>query len=179
VTPLANVPTLVVCVPAGAGKSVLIARLFAERPRNATWAVLAGGRGPIPIEPGEGVAVAQLGGGCVCCTAQVALRVALTKLLREARPERLFVELDAASHLRAAVKALREPWLAPVLAIEAVVCVVDGTRPDAVGSTLVDECDVVCIRGGPTAAIPRGKRVVDLARATLASLQGTSASEPR
>jgi G3E family GTPase len=177
VTPLANVPTLVVCGPAGAGKSALIARLLAERPRNATWAVLAGGGGPVPIEPGDGVAIAQVGGGCVCCIAQVALRVALTKLLREARPERLFVELDPASHVRAAVKALREPWLAPVLSIEAVVCVVDGTEPEAAAP--IDDCDVVCVRGGSTAATPRGKRVIDAERATLAALQGTSVSEPR
>lgn len=178
-TPLANVPTLVVCGAAGAGKSALVARLLAERPRGETWAVLAGGRGPLPIEPGAGVAVARLGGGCVCCAAQVALRVALTKLLRAARPERLFVELDPASHVRAAVKGLREPWLAAVLAIEAVVCVVNGSGHGAAAAAPIDECDVVCVRGGPLAATVRGKRVVELARATLGSLQGTSASEPR
>jgi CobW/HypB/UreG, nucleotide-binding domain len=183
VTPLANVPTLVLIGPGGAGKTALISRLLAARPHAETWAVLANDRGPVRIGPRDGVTVAEIGAGCVCCTAQVALRVALTRLLREARPARLFVELDAASHTREALKTLRNPWLASVLAIEAVVGVFGDVGPPisaAVASSL-DSCDVVCVRGGPAAFVPlaAGKRVLDASRATLAALQGTSVSDPR
>jgi G3E family GTPase len=119
----------------------------------------------------------------VCCTAQVALRVGLTRLLREARPARLFVELDAASHLREALKTLRSPWLAPILAIESVVGVVDtaGFRPDAEAQERITACDVICVRGEPTAVPPAvaGKRLFDADAVTLSALQGTSVSEPR
>jgi hypothetical protein len=183
VTPVANVPTLVLVGPSGAGKTTLISRLLAARPHAETWAVLANDRGAVRIGPRDGVTVAEIGGGCVCCTAQVALRVALTRLLREARPARLFVELDAASHTREALKTLRNPWLASVLAIEAVVGVFGDVGPPisaAVASGL-DSCDVVCVRGDPAAFVPlaAGKRVLDARRATIASLQGTSVSDPR
>lgn len=64
----------------------------------------------------------------VCCTAQIALRVGPTRLLRGARPARLLVELDAGSHLSESLKTLRSPWLAPVLAVEALFEVLEGGR---------------------------------------------------
>jgi G3E family GTPase len=183
VTRLANVPTLVLIGPSGAGKTTLISRLVAARPHGETWAVLANDRGAIRISPRNGVAVAEVGGGCVCCTAQVALRVALTRLLREARPARLCVELDAASHVGAALKTLRNPWLAPIVAIEAVIGVFGsgGDPSDAAVQASLASCDVVCVRGDPAAFAPRaaGKRVLDVSRATLAALQGVSVSDPR
>lgn len=181
-TPLANVPTLVLIGPSGAGKTTLIARLLAARPHAETWAVLANDRGAVRIGPCDGVSVAEVG-GCVCCTAQVALRVALTRLLRETRPARLFVELDAASHTSQALKTLRNPWLASVLAIEAVIGVCgDGGHPTsaAVPAGLA-ACDVVCVRGDPAAFAPlaAGQRVLAASDATIAALQGVSVSDPR
>jgi G3E family GTPase len=182
VTPLANVPTLVLIGPSGAGKTTLIARLLAARPQGESWAVLANDRGTVRIGPGDGVSVAEVG-GCVCCTAQVALRVALTRVLREARPARLLVELDAASHTGQALKTMRNPWLASVLAIEAVVGVFGDVGPpiSAALESSVDACDVVCVRGDPAAfaSLAAGKRVLDAGRATLAALQGVSVSDPR
>jgi G3E family GTPase len=183
VTPLANVPTLVLIGPSGAGKTTLVSRLLAARPHAETWAVLANGRGAVRISPGDGVSVAEVGGGCVCCTAQVALRVALTRLLRDARPARLFVELDAASHTREALKTLRNPWFAPIVAIEAVVGVFGGGGDPsgaAVQASLAS-CDVVCVRGDQAAFAPlaAGRRVLAASDATLAALQGVSVSDPR
>ncbi|HSD42942.1 MAG TPA: GTP-binding protein [Burkholderiales bacterium] len=182
-TPLANVPTLVVSGSLGAGKTTLISRLLDARPGRETWAVLANERGVVRITPRNGVAVAEVDGGCVCCTGQIALRVGLTRLLREARPARLFVELDAASHLPAVLENFRNPWLAPVLAIEAVIGVVDGAafRPDAAMQERIAACGVICVRGDPAAVVRTapGRRFIDVVAVTLGALQGVSVSEPR
>lgn len=180
---LANVPTLVLIGPGGAGKTTLISRLLAARPHGETWAVLANGHGAVRISPRDGVSVAEVGGGCVCCTAQLALRVALTRLLREARPARLFVELEAASHMSEALKTLRNRWLAPIVAIEAVIGVCgDGGRPSGTAAQAgLASCDLVCVRGDPApfTSLAAGKRVLDANRATLAALQGVRVSDPR
>ena len=127
-TPLANIPTVVVSGKDGVGKAALIERLLAPRPGGETWAVLASADGAARLASCAGVSIASIGGGCVCCAAQMALRVGLTRLLRDARPARLFIELDAASHVPESLQTLRSPWLAPVLAIEAVIEVLDGGR---------------------------------------------------
>ena len=167
-------PTLVVAGRPGAGKTTLIARLLTGRPPGETWAVLANERGATRIDPAPGVAVAEVDGGCPCCTAQVAFRVALTRLLREARPARLFVELGAGGHLEATLKILTSPWLAPVLALGPVVEVVDLDAGDAPAQA--PTVDVVCVRGSGAAT---AKRVIDADRATLAALYGTTVNEPR
>jgi G3E family GTPase len=180
VTPLAHVPTLVLCAAPGADTAALLERLLAERPPRQTWAALVSARGAPRPDQARGVAIARLDGGCVCCTGQVALRVALTRLLRESRPARLFIELDATSHLREALTLLRGPWLAPVLAIEAVVGVVDcRSGADPAANAAPASCDVLCVRSGPPAVPGGAQRIVDAAHATLAALQGRIVSEPR
>lgn len=125
-TPLANIPTVVVSGNDGAAKAALIERLVASHPGGETWAVLASTDCAGRLAPRLSVAIARAGGGCICCTGQVALRVALTRLLREARPARLIIALDAASHVAESLRTLRSPWLAPVLAVETVIEVRDG-----------------------------------------------------
>jgi G3E family GTPase len=172
---LEGVPTLVVVGRPGAGKSTLIERLLASRPPGETWAVLVNERGATRLDPAPGVAVAEVDGGCPCCTAQVAFRVALTRLLREAHPARLFVELGAAGHLDATLKTLSGPWLASVLALGPVVEMVD-LDAGAASPAGSPPADVVCVRGRGAAP---AQRVVDADRATLAALYGTTVNEPR
>lgn len=179
-TPLAHVPTLVFSGRRGAGKTTLIARLLAERPSGETWAVLLNERGAIGLAAGDGIAVAETG-GCPCCTGQLEFRVALTRLLREARPARLFLELGAASHMSDVLTTLGNPWLAPVIGLRGVVHVTDGTEAAESEPARIAAAGVVCVRGDPGAVARRfpGKRVLDAAAATVPALQGSSVSEVR
>jgi G3E family GTPase len=178
--PLSNVPALVIAGRLGAGKTTLISRLLDWRPSGQTWAVLVNERGAGRVESCDGVAVTAVDGGCMCCTAEVSLRVALTRLLREARPSRLFVELHGASHVGPILKTLTSPWLAPVLALGPVVMVI-GSAAGEIDRALVATADVLCVRGDASAAgrWAAGKRVVDADVATLADLYGTTVNEPR
>jgi G3E family GTPase len=158
---LAAIPTLVVTGARGAGKTRLIGRLLDERPPGETWAALIEDRGTARIDASEGRAIVRLDSGCPCCVGQVSLRVALTRLLRTARPARLFVELDAASHAEAVLRLLAGPWLAPVLALGPLVEVVErpGEPPPRAGARQV------------------ARSALD--EVTLAGLYGTTVNEPR
>lgn len=154
-TPLANIPTLIVTGTRGAGKTTLIARLLAEHPRNVRQAVLLNERGNASLPAHAGVTVAEIDPGCICCTSQVSLRVALTRLLREARPERLFIELAEGTHLRDALRTLRNPWLAPVLGSIGVLGVWVAGR-DAVADAApawLHDLAALAVRGDPTGTV--------------------------
>lgn len=125
---LADVPTVVLTGERGAGKTSLLAALVAARPATERRAVLLAGRGAATLPPQASVVVMEAEPGCACCVGQVGLRVALTRLLREARPERLYVELTEPAHLARALQVFVSPWLAPVVRVEQVIGVADASR---------------------------------------------------
>lgn len=134
---LADVPTIVVTGAKGAGKTTWLSQALDERPCAERRAVLLTEVGATSLSARTRVTVAAAEPGCICCVGQVGLRVALTRLLRDARPERLYLELGEPGHLAASLRTLRSPWLAPVLAITDVVGVIDAAdaaqrEPDAV-----------------------------------------------
>jgi G3E family GTPase len=114
----------------GAGKTTTILHLLAHRPRGERWAVLVNEFGELGIDGavlGEagGVAVREIAGGCVCCTGNVPMRVALTQLLRVARPARLLVEPTGLGHPAGVFDTLAGDELARQVALETVICLVD------------------------------------------------------
>lgn len=134
-TALAGIPTVVLSGARGAGKTTLLARLLAARPPEERRAVLLTESGEAALPTLPAVIVAEAAPGCVCCVGQVALRVALTRLLREARPERLYVELTEPAHLGAALRTLANPWLAAVIRVESVIGVADAAHLPRDGAT--------------------------------------------
>ena len=113
----------------GVGKTTAILDLLAHRPQNGKWAVLVNEFGQIGIDGATlsqaGVAVREVPGGCICCTAQLPLKVALTKLLREVKPDRLFIEPTGVGHPAGIIDALRDAALAPYLELVNVTTLVD------------------------------------------------------
>ncbi len=113
----------------GVGKTTAILDLLARRPAGSRWAVLVNEFGQVGIDGAtltqDGVAVREVPGGCICCTAQLPLRVALTKLLREVRPERLLIEPTGLGHPAGVIDVLRSEGLASALELRNVICLVD------------------------------------------------------
>jgi G3E family GTPase len=124
---LADVPAVVLTGLRGAGKTTLLGAMLRARPPAERIAVLLTERGEAAPPGLANATVVAAEPGCVCCVGQMSLRVALTRLLRETRPERVYIELAEPAHLARALATLRSPWLAPVLDIAEVDGVADAT----------------------------------------------------
>lgn len=113
----------------GVGKTTAILDLLARRPPGARWAVLVNEFGQVGIDgvtlDREGVAVREVPGGCICCSAQLPLRVSLTRLLREAKPARLLIEPTGIGHPAGVIDVLRGEGLAGAVELRNVICLVD------------------------------------------------------
>jgi len=131
-TMLQNIPTHVIAGPLGAGKTSLIKHLLAQRPANERWAVLINEFGQIGLDAAlltrddDGIALGEVAGGCLCCVNGAPFQVGLGRLLRKARPDRLFIEPSGLGHPAQLLKQLREaPWQ-DVLAVQPCVLVLDA-----------------------------------------------------
>jgi G3E family GTPase len=131
-TILQNIPTHVIAGPLGAGKTSLIKHLLAQRPANERWAVLINEFGQIGIDAAlltrddDGIALGEVAGGCLCCVNGAPFQIGLGRLLRKARPDRLFIEPSGLGHPAQLLRQLTEsPWVG-VLAVQPCILVLDA-----------------------------------------------------
>jgi G3E family GTPase len=129
---LQNIPTHVIAGPLGAGKTSLIRHLLKHKPAHERWAVLINEFGQIGIDAallttaGDGIALGEVAGGCLCCVNGVPFQVGLGRLLRKSRPDRLLIEPSGLGHPLQLIKQLHAaPW-AGVLAVQPSVMVLDA-----------------------------------------------------
>ncbi|MGZ7458041.1 CobW family GTP-binding protein [Pseudomonas sp. Ma2-10] len=129
---LQNIPTHVIAGPLGAGKTSLIKHLLAQRPTNERWAVLINEFGQIGLDAAlltrdaDGIALGEVAGGCLCCVNGAPFQIGLGRLLRKARPDRLFIEPSGLGHPAQLLRQLSEaPWQG-VLAVQPCVLVLDA-----------------------------------------------------
>src|SRR3990167_1411616 len=114
---LKNIPTHLIAGPLGAGKTSLIRQLLAQRPAHERWAVLINEFGLIGLDAAllatdaDGIAMGEVAGGCLCCVNGVPFRVGLSRLLRQAKPDRLLIEPSGLGHPLQLLEQLGEaPW---------------------------------------------------------------------
>ncbi len=129
---LQNIPTHVIAGPLGAGKTSLIKHLLTQKPAHERWAILINEFGQIGLDAAllstaeDGIALGEVAGGCLCCVNGAPFQVGLGRLLRKARPDRLFIEPSGLGHPVQLLEQLRQaPWLG-VLAVQPSVIVLDA-----------------------------------------------------
>ena len=129
------VPTNIITGFLGAGKTSTILQLLKNKPEGERWAVLVNEFGEIGIDGAliegqysedEGVFIREVPGGCMCCTAGMPMRVALTQLLRRAKPDRLLIEPTGLGHPTEVIQTLTEESFRGVIAAQKIVTVVDA-----------------------------------------------------
>lgn len=124
-----NVPTNVIFGFLGVGKTSAILSCFDQKPAQQSWSVLVNEFGEIGIDGGiyadRGIAVKEIPGGCMCCAQGVPLQVAINRLLRETRPDRLLIESSGIGHPAGVLKTLQGEGFHGVLDLKAAVGLVD------------------------------------------------------
>ena len=150
---LSNIPTHLIAGPLGAGKTSLLRHLLAHKPANERWAVLINEFGQIGLDAAlltssaDGISLSEVAGGCLCCVNGAPFQVGLTRLLRQAQPDRLFIEPSGLGHPAQLVSQLSAPpWLG-VLALQPLVLVLDAAAL-AAGQPLPDnQRDALALAG--------------------------------
>lgn len=138
-----QIPTHLIAGPLGAGKTSLIHQLLAQRPAHERWAVLINEFGQIGLDAAllardeDGLSFSEVAGGCLCCVNGVPFQVGLGRLLRKAKPDRLFIEPSGLGHPLSLLEQLGQvPWEG-VLAVQPLVMVLDAAAL-AAGEPLSD-----------------------------------------
>lgn len=133
IAPTQAVPTHIISGFLGAGKTTLLKHLLSQKPDNEVWAVLMNEFGQIGVDQQllpqtQGYEVKELLGGCLCCSSQLPMQIALSRLLSETKPNRLFIEPTGLGHPAQLLEQLTEPHWQQSIAMRALVTVVDGSR---------------------------------------------------
>ncbi len=129
---LQNIPTHLIGGPLGAGKTSLIRHLLGQRPASERWAVLINEFGQIGLDAAllstddQGISLGEVAGGCLCCVNGAPFQVGLGRLLRKARPDRLFIEPSGLGHPAQLLAQLKLPPWRGVLAVQPALLVLDA-----------------------------------------------------
>ncbi|TYK64353.1 CobW family GTP-binding protein [Colwellia echini] len=130
-----SVPTHIITGFLGAGKTSTILTLLANKPANERWAVLVNEFGEIGVDGSllagqfgeeQGVFISEVPGGCMCCAAGVPMQIALNKLLKHAKPDRLLIEPTGLGHPKEVLQALSAPHYQQVLSLQKTLTLVDA-----------------------------------------------------
>lgn len=129
---LEHIPTHLIGGPLGAGKTSLIRHLLDQKPAGERWAVLINEFGQIGLDAAlltteaDGISLAEIPGGCLCCVNGVPFQVGLARLLRQAKPDRLLIEPSGLGHPAELLRQLRLPPWQNVLSVQPTVLVLDA-----------------------------------------------------
>lgn len=133
IAPTKAIPTHIISGFLGAGKTTLLQHFLSQKPEDEIWAVLMNEFGQIGIDQQlmpqtDGFAVQELLGGCLCCSSQLPMQIALSRLISENKVDRLFIEPTGLGHPAQLLEQLTEPHWLQHLSMRSLITVVDGSR---------------------------------------------------
>ena len=138
----------------GTGKTTALKSLMAQKNPDEKWVIIVNEFGEIGIDGAvlsdNGIPVAELAGGCLCCTAGAQMGATVQKMLRDVQPDRLMIEASGLAHAASVIDELKAKPLGDLLEIAAVFTVVDPRQfinPDYANQALYKDqigvCDVL------------------------------------
>ena len=138
----------------GTGKTTALKKSDGAKDPNEKWVIIVNEFGEIGIDGAvlsdNGIPVAEIAGGCLCCNRRRANGDNRTKMLRDAQPDRLMIEASGLAHAASVIDELKAKPLDSMLEIGAVFTVVDPRQfinPDYAQQALYKDqigiCDVL------------------------------------
>lgn len=138
----------------GTGKTTALKSLMTQKNPDEKWVIIVNEFGEIGIDGAvlsdSGIPVAELAGGCLCCTAGAQMGATVQKMLRDAQLDRLMIEASGLAHAASVIDELKAKPLGDLLEIAAVFTVVDPRQfinPDYANQALYKDqigvCDVL------------------------------------
>ena len=119
-------PITLVTGPLGSGKTTLLRHILATRP--AKIAIVMNEFGEIAIDAkvieGKNVRIAELGGGCVCCSLLGEFEAAVNEIIEKIAPEMIIVETTGLAEPEALAFNIQEAL--PQCRLDGVVSVIDA-----------------------------------------------------
>lgn len=115
----------------GTGKTTTILHWLQQRPQDQKWAVLVNEFGDVGVDGailkqlGDGVAVREVAGGCLCCVSGLPFQIGLNMLIAREKPDVLLIEPTGLGHPRQILQILRQPTYQNTLEIGTTVTLVD------------------------------------------------------
>jgi G3E family GTPase len=119
-------PITLITGPLGSGKTTLLRHILATRPSKI--AIVMNEFGEIAIDTkvieGKNVRIAELGGGCVCCSLLGEFEAAVNEIIQRVEPEIIVVETTGLAEPEALVFNIQEAL--PQCRLDGVVSVIDA-----------------------------------------------------
>ncbi|UOP04390.1 CobW family GTP-binding protein [Conchiformibius kuhniae] len=113
----------------GTGKTTALRSLMAQKDPAEQWLIVVNEFGEIGIDGAvlgdNGIPVAEISGGCLCCAAGAQMGQTLDTMLRQNRPDRIMIEASGLAHAAGVIDELKAPAFRDRLDIAAVFTVVD------------------------------------------------------
>jgi len=115
----------------GTGKTTTILHLLKTKPASEKWAVLVNEFGEVGVDGtilktlGDGIAVREVPGGCLCCVSGLPFQIGMNSLIARERPDVLLIEPTGLGHPRQILEILQQEAYAEVLHTGATVTLVD------------------------------------------------------
>jgi len=135
--PLSAIPTNIITGFLGTGKTTTILQLLKNKPASERWAVLVNEFGEVGLDghllagnSSEDIFVREVPGGCMCCTNGLPVQIALNRLLRKARPQRLLIEPTGLGHPAEIIALLQSNLYRDILDLRATLTLVDARHLD-------------------------------------------------
>lgn len=127
-----KIPTNIITGFLGVGKTTAIRHLLANKPQDERWSVLVNEFGEIGIDGAllqdTNAQIKEVPGGCICCVADLPMKMALNMIIAKTQPDRILIEPTGLGHPADIIGSLVGDNYSSLLDLRATITLVDPRK---------------------------------------------------